>query len=97
MGASESDIVAVRVIYSGHVQGVGFRFSTLDIARGFELDGFVRNLSDGTVELAARGSTAQVEQFLAAIKQRMGSYITDDYRADASTDGDWPSPFEIRM
>lgn len=97
MAGSESDILAVRVVYSGHVQGVGFRFNTLDAARGFDVDGYVRNMPDGTVELLARGEAGQVEQFLAAVSHRMRSYIADATREAAPPTQAVPSPFEIRM
>jgi acylphosphatase len=38
-----------EVHYSGHVQGVGFRYTTRSIARGYEVTGFVQNLEDGRV------------------------------------------------
>ena len=46
-------MTARRVLYEGHVQGVGFRFATKNIARGFDVVGTVRNLPDGRVELEA--------------------------------------------
>ena len=45
-----------RIIFHGRVQGVGFRYTTHRIARGFPVTGFVRNLTDGTVELVACGT-----------------------------------------
>ena len=44
-------MVAKQVIYSGRVQGVGFRFTTRQIASGYEVNGWVKNLPDGRVEL----------------------------------------------
>jgi len=41
----------VRVHYSGHVQGVGFRYTSKKIASGYEVIGWVRNRSDGRVEM----------------------------------------------
>jgi acylphosphatase len=55
----------VRAIVSGRVQGVAFRASTVDEARAHGLTGWVRNLSDGTVELEAQGSEARVASLLA--------------------------------
>ena len=42
------------VFYSGRVQGVGFRYTAREIACGYELTGYVRNLDDGRVELIVR-------------------------------------------
>lgn len=53
-----------RVIFEGRVQGVGFRYTTKDLARGFDVLGTVRNLPDGTVELIISGESEEVEEFL---------------------------------
>lgn len=44
-------MVAKQVIYSGRVQGVGFRYTTKQLATGFDVSGWVKNLADGRVEL----------------------------------------------
>ena len=53
-----------RVIYEGRVQGVGFRYTAKDLARGYDVLGTVRNLPDGTVELIIAGETGEVTEFL---------------------------------
>lgn len=58
----------VQVIYSGRVQGVGFRYSVRALACGFEVTGYVRNLPDGRVEVVAQGEEAEVRSFLEAIE-----------------------------
>jgi acylphosphatase len=54
----------VRAIVSGRVQGVSYRASTASEARRLRLVGWVRNRSDGTVELEAEGPTAEVAALL---------------------------------
>lgn len=49
--------------YSGHVQGVGFRYTVKSVAQGFEVTGLVRNLLDGRVELLAEGTRAELDAF----------------------------------
>lgn len=68
----------VHVIYSGTVQGVGFRFTTQRIARTLDLSGFVRNQGDGTVEAVCEGEEPQLEAFLAAVRKSMCGYITNE-------------------
>ena len=60
---------ALQVFFAGHVQGVGFRWSIKQIARGFEVTGWIKNLSDGRVELQVSGADAEVRAFLEAIGQ----------------------------
>ena len=62
-------MIAKRAIFSGRVQGVGFRFSTKQIATGFEVLGWVKNLADGTVELQVKGEPDEVDEFLLEIRE----------------------------
>lgn len=68
----------VHVCYTGEVQGVGFRWRAARCASGIAIDGFVRNLPDGSVELVAEGARDVVESFLAAIRDEMGDLIRDE-------------------
>ncbi len=62
-------MIAKRVIFSGRVQGVGFRYTTKEIATGFDVCGTVRNLIDGTVELEVMGEPEEVEAYLEHITE----------------------------
>lgn len=64
-----------RVHYSGRVQGVGFRFTTEHLAQTFEVSGYVRNLSDGRVEVVAEGETNELQLFLDSIQHALGDKI----------------------
>jgi len=66
-----------RVFYSGRVQGVGFRFTTQHLARGFDVAGYVRNLPDGRVELVAEGAPAEIDGLLEAVRDELGPHIRD--------------------
>lgn len=57
-------MISRHVIFEGRVQGVGFRYATKQLARGFEVSGWVRNLPDGTVELQLQGERDEVDGFL---------------------------------
>ena len=58
----------MSILYSGSVQGVGFRYTTKSVAAGFEVIGTVRNLPDGRVELVAEGACTELEAFRDAIR-----------------------------
>ena len=66
-----------RVIFTGRVQGVGFRHSTKVIAQGFQVTGFVCNQVDGTVEMVADGEGSEVDRFIVAVQEQMSGLITD--------------------
>ncbi len=61
--------------FSGHVQGVGFRYQVREVAKGFNVTGFVENLADGRVLMEAEGESAEVDAFLAEIQDKMNAYI----------------------
>ena len=56
-------MIAKRVFYEGRVQGVGFRYQTKQIALGYEVVGWVRNLADGRVELQIMGDDDELDDF----------------------------------
>ena len=62
-------MVSLQVLYEGNVQGVGFRWSVRDAAKGFDVTGWVRNLPDGRVELQVTGDENEVRAFLDRIAQ----------------------------
>jgi acylphosphatase len=68
-------VIARKIHYWGRVQGVGFRYTTRDVAAGFAVAGYVRNLDNGEVELVAQGEAGEVDRFLAALGERMAGYI----------------------
>lgn len=55
----------VRILIEGKLQGANFRYHTQQEAQKLGLTGFVRNLSDGRIEIDAQGDDASVEKILA--------------------------------
>jgi acylphosphatase len=62
-------MISLEVFYEGHVQGVGFRWSIRNIAKGFDVIGWVRNLVDGRVQMQVSGGEEELRSFLEAINQ----------------------------
>ena len=56
--------IRVHVFVSGRVQGIGYRYSTVNEARRLGVNGWVRNLPDGRVEALFEGSKATVEEII---------------------------------
>jgi acylphosphatase len=61
--------------FSGHVQGVGFRYSTVQVAKEFEVSGFVQNLDDGRVLVEAEGAKLEIERFVKAVEEKMHGHV----------------------
>jgi acylphosphatase len=57
------------VIFTGRVQGVGFRMTAVQFARGTALSGTVRNLPSGEVELIAQGPPAELDEFITRLRE----------------------------
>jgi acylphosphatase len=71
------DRTAKHIIFTGQVQGVGFRYTTYRIAGRYEVTGFVRNLPDGTVEMLAQGSPDEVDRCIEEVQNSFSGYIRD--------------------
>ena|SRR5437660_12012329 len=83
----EPEPVCKCAVYFGRVQGVGFRYTAQQLAEEFAVNGYVRNLPEGTVEIVAEGSASQVDGFLTAIERRMEDYVTKAAVQDAPLAG----------
>ena len=71
-------MICVRVKISGEVQGVGFRYHTVEAASRFGVTGWVRNVFDGTVEALAEGEHDAVEAFVAWCREGPRMARVDD-------------------
>ncbi|MBU6471453.1 MAG: acylphosphatase [Alphaproteobacteria bacterium] len=74
----EDDLTSLRLKIEGYVQAVGYRHFAISEAKRLGLDGWVRNLADGTVEALASGPTKAVEAFVAAcMRGPTGARVTN--------------------
>ena len=69
------DVHHATVLFQGRVQGVGFRYTAMEVARGYDVTGFVQNLPDGRVLLEAEGEGKELDDFIAAVEDKMHHFI----------------------
>jgi acylphosphatase len=75
--AAIMDRTAKHILFSGQVQGVGFRYTARHIAGRYDITGFVRNLPDGNVEMLAQGPERDVDNCIADIQAEFAGYLRD--------------------
>ena len=87
----------IHLRITGKVQGVGFRWFVRERAQALGLAGWVRNTSEGDVQLAARGSPEAVAELEAAVAHGpSGADVTAVHREPAGDSVSYPSPFTIQ-
>jgi acylphosphatase len=84
-----------EVVFRGQVQGVGFRYTTRQIAGRFRVVGFVRNQPDGTVQLVVEGEPAELDRFIQAVAAEFDRNITDQTSQVSPATGQF-SHFSVR-
>jgi acylphosphatase len=85
----------IQVLYSGRVQGVGFRYTVKSLAPGYEVTGIICNMPDGRVELIAEGAKDELEAFQQGILDSgLGSMIREAQTNWSEARGDYRG-FEI--
>ncbi len=89
-------MVARRYLVRGMVQGVGFRYFTEHAARRWRVQGFVRNLDDGRVEVVVEGDAAAVARFEQAIRNGPPLARVDRIEIESRDPAGRFSRFEIR-
>lgn len=70
-----ADVTHESIFFTGHVQGVGFRYTTFQVAKEFEVTGFVKNLLDGRVQLEVEGKADEIDAFVEAVQEKMHGFI----------------------
>jgi acylphosphatase len=85
-----------RLIVTGHVQGVCFRWYTQRTAARLGLRGWVRNLPDGGVEIVAEGDLADLHQLVAWAQHGPSEAEVDEVRSEWSPATGEFAGFEIR-
>jgi acylphosphatase len=90
------DLERRDVRFFGHVQGVGFRYTTEALARQWPVTGYVQNMAGGEVRLVIEGRAAELEGLLAAIGARMEGFIERTHVERRAATGEFDR-FRIRF
>ncbi|MCA0989339.1 acylphosphatase [Guptibacillus algicola] len=85
-----------HLIVSGRVQGVGFRAFTQQKALEYNINGYVRNTTDGSVEIEAQGEEEQINQFISSVKKGSPFSSVDDVDANEEEVKQEEGSFSIR-
>lgn len=87
--------VRKHIFFSGHVQGVGFRYRAQYVAQNYGLTGWVKNLWDGQVEMEIQGNEQDIYALIGALSS--GSFVQiEDYRISDLTVDEQENRFRIR-
>ena len=91
-------MAVLHALVRGRVQGVGFRWFVRERARELGVRGWVRNRSDGSVEVEAEGDVASLEELRRTLaKGPAGAQVSGvDELPTAEPSGARPYPFSIQ-
>jgi acylphosphatase len=81
--------IRYTITFTGQVQGVGFRYTTVNVASGYKVSGWVRNEPDGSVQCVAEGEPAELNRFVNAVKQAMQGHLRDVNIAQSPATGEF--------
>ena len=87
-------MVRAHIHFHGTVQGVGFRYTTLSLARQLTLTGWVKNCPDGSVQAAVEGPREKIEEPVSQLEAEFGSFIQDEHIEWSKATGEF-SKFSI--
>ena len=85
-------LIRYTVHFSGQVQGVGFRYTTERVAKGFRVAGFVQNLHDGRVRAVAEGDREELDRFVRAVCDRMAGYVSNHHIEQSPATSEFGTP-----
>lgn len=87
-------MIREAIYFTGRVQGVGFRWTTANLAKDFAVAGTVRNLPDGRVELIVEGEGKEVDAFLDAVREAMRGNVAGEEATRSAGTGALGTPSE---
>ncbi len=89
--------VGAHLLVSGMVQGVGYRWFVMRQAKEYKLNGYVRNMYDGDVEVEVEGNRGMIIDFVEDLKIGLHSAHVTDIKIEWSACENKFKGFEIRF
>lgn len=90
-------MVQVHIIVEGRVQGVNFRYYVLRKANELGINGYVRNLKDGDVEILAQGTRDSIDKLIEYVKSNPGSSFVTNLDVNWEEPKTYFSKFQIKF
>jgi len=84
------------VRFTGHVQGVGFRYTAMGLAQRRNVTGFVQNCSDGSVRMIVEGEPGEVSTLVDDVQRAFEGQIRETAVERLSASGEFAG-FSIRF
>lgn len=84
-----------HIYFSGRVQGVGFRYTSRQVAGRYDVSGWVKNLPNGSVEMIVEGPSDELKKYIADVSQSTHGHVTDMPVTKSDATGEFSS-MEIR-
>jgi acylphosphatase len=84
-----------HILFTGQIQGVGFRFTAARLAGRYGIHGWVRNLADGRVELEVQADKPDLDDFFADLQKQFSVYLREIDKQELPL-GNLGQGFEIR-
>jgi acylphosphatase len=81
--------VRLDVVFTGRVQGVGFRQTTVQVAGDFDVTGWVRNEPDGSVRCIVEGDLGEINRFIKAVQGVMAGNIRGTTAVQVAATGEF--------
>jgi acylphosphatase len=88
--------IQAHIIYKGHVQGIGFRFTVERVALNFGVVGWVKNLPNGDVEVIAQADEETLKNFLGTVRGYFLRHLVDEQIATTEATDNFDD-FQIRF
>ena len=91
------NIKTYKILVSGRVQGVGFRYFSQSRASKYNIKGFIRNTYDNKVEIVCQGEEEELEQFINEVRKGPAFSVVSDMEIEEIKKPQKYNSFDIKF